>query len=301
MPDATFQLRNAVRGLLALPDPIGVPAGRVIKRSTRGQELDLDGRPALFLTPDGQGPWPAVLYAHAHGGRYDLGRREVTEGARWLSAPYGPDLTRAGFAVLCVDMPGFGARRSDGSESALAKAGLWEGRPLFGQMVADQLAGFAWLAAHPDIDAQRIVTLGMSMGAALAMWTGALEPRVAAVVQLCMLADIAPLIAAGVHDRHGAYLTVPGLLPRAEIGDVAGLIAPHPQFVGHGAQDPLTPPAARDAALMRLRRAYRGTGMLTEWLSPTAGHVETPQMRRAVLDFLNRTCAHPQQQASETC
>ena len=88
----------------------------------------------------------------------------------------------------------------------------------------------------------------------------ALEPRVAAVVQLCMLADIAPLIAAGVHDRHGAYLTVPGLLPRAEIGDVAGLIAPHPQFVGHGGQDPLTPPAARDAALMRLIRRLFGRG-----------------------------------------
>ena len=63
------------------------------------------------------------------------------------------------------------------------------------------------------VQLQRVATLGMSMGAALAMWVGALEPRVAAVAQLCMLASIEGLIETGEHDRHGLYLVVPDPLP----------------------------------------------------------------------------------------
>lgn len=238
-----------------------------------------------LLLPDGPGPHPAVLYCHAHGGRYDLGRAELTKGAPWLTAPYAPDLLQAGFAVLALDMPGFGARQLEGAESALAKAGAWQGRPLFGQMVAAQMVGLALLRQDPRIDSARIVTLGASMGAALAMWVAALDARVAGSVQLCMLANMAPLIETGAHDRHGPYLTVPGLLQRCDIGDVAALIAPRPLFIGLGAEDPMTPPAARDPALATLRHAY-GTGPLTVSISPGTGHQETTTHRQQVLAVL---------------
>ena len=247
---------------------------------------------ATFQRPDhGAPPYPAVLYCHAHGGEYALGRKELTDGARWLSAPFAPDLLAAGYAVLCVDMPGFGDRQVEGSESALAKAGLWQGRPLFGQMLAAQVAALDWLCRHKDIDAGRITTLGTSMGAALAMWVAALEPRVHSCVQLCMFANISPLIASGVHDRHGPYLTVPGLLPLADIGDVAALIAPRPQFVGLGADDVFTPPEAREPALASLRAAYHGSDALHVHIAPGSGHLETAQMRREILCFL--ASGHP--------
>lgn len=268
-------------------------------RSGLGMLLALDAQRAdpsdllrhgCFLTPDGPGPHPAVMYCHAHGGRYDLGARELTEGARWLTAPYAPDLLRAGFAVLCIDMPGFGARQGDGTESALAKAGMWQGRPLFGQMVALQLQALAWLRRQPLIAAGQIVTLGTSMGAALAMWVAALDTRVRACAQLCILANIAPLIASGAHDRHGPYLTVPGLLGLADMGEIAGLIAPRPQFIGLGANDPFTPPQARDPALQQVRQAYTDLpDALTVHIDADAAHGETRTMRRAVLDFLGKT------------
>lgn len=298
-------LREALRALLAVPEHAPAPVARLLAErgdaGGRRLELRLGSIPATFLLPAGAGPFPAILYCHAHGGQYDLGRRELTEGARWLASPPAPDLTLAGFAVLCVDMPGFGDRQAEGSESALAKAGLWRGRPLFGQMVADQITALSWLTAQPAINASRIATFGMSMGAALAYWTGALDLRTAAVAQLCMLADIAPLIDAGVHDRHGHYLTVPGLLEIAETGEVAGLIAPRPQFVAHGAGDPLTPEPARRAALRRLHRAYGGSAALGTWIAPKSGHVETADMRRAVLDFLTRACASSDRRTRETC
>lgn len=277
----TQALQDRLRDLLGLTKGAG----------SDGAQAHETPKAAAFLMPHGQGPHPAVLYCHAHGGDYALGRRELTKGARWLSAPYAQDLRAAGFAVLCADMPGFGDRQAEGRESALAKAGLWQGRPLFGQMVAAQLAALDLLLRDARIDPTRIVTLGVSMGAALAMWVAALNQRVCACVQLCMLANIAPLIALGAHDRHGPYLTVPGLLRVADIGRIAGLIAPRPQFVGLGADDCFTPPAARDPALVQLRGAYGATSKLQISISTGTGHMETPEMRASVLRFLTSATA----------
>ena len=189
-------------------------------------------------------------------------------------------------------MPGFGDRRAEGTENDLAKAHLWQGHSLFGAMLNDQAAALSYMAHRPDIDDARVFTLGLSMGAAHAWWLAALEPGIAGCVHLCMLADIAPLIAAGAHASHGFYLTVPGLLRHAETGDIAGLIAPRPQMACHGGQDHLTPEPAREAALTRLRAAYaRAPDALTCAIDPAAGHGETAPMRVAVLDFLAKAAA----------
>ncbi|WP_213546615.1 alpha/beta hydrolase family protein [Vannielia litorea] len=224
-----------------------------------------------------------MLYCHAHGGDYTLGKRELTEGARWTSGAPGPAFLAAGFAVYCIDMPGFGARQAEGSEQALALTEGWHGRSLFARMLADQRGAFEHLAAHPRVDPARIFTWGASMGAALGTWLAALEPRVAGAVSLIMLADIAPMIETGAHERHGPWFTAPGLLREADQGDVAACIAPRPFFVAHGGADHLTPQKARDAALAKLPRAG-----LTTFLQPEAGHGETPEMRAAALAFLAR-------------
>lgn len=243
----------------------------------------------LFMLPDGPGPHPAVLYAHAHGNRYTIGADELIHGRPALQGPYGPALADLGIASLAIDLAPFGARQAQGAEAALAKAALWHGKPMMGQMLAELSAALDWLAAKPAIDSARIATLGLSMGATHAYWLAALEPRIAACAHLCVLADIAPLIATGAHDLHGPYMTVPGLLAHGDMGDVAALVAPRPQFVGLGADDPLTPAPARDPALVRLAAAYRNAPEALEvHLAQDSGHAETPAMRAAVLDFLQR-------------
>jgi dienelactone hydrolase len=94
------------------------------------------------------------------------------------------------------------------------------------------------------VDGGRIAAMGLSMGATHAYWLAALDDRVAAVVHLCAFADMGPLIASGGHDLHGIYMSVPGLLQNGDMGDVAALIAPRPQFIAWGGRDPLTPEAA---------------------------------------------------------
>ncbi|MFZ7089851.1 alpha/beta hydrolase [Primorskyibacter sp. 2E233] len=281
-------LRDTLRGLLALPDPGDVPEGVQVNETTIAggirQDWLLNGATATLLCPDGASPRPTVLYCHAHGGDYTLGRRELIQGARWLTGPYAPDLLGLGLNVLCVDMPGFGDRQGSGSESALAKAGLWRGQPLMGRMLGDLQGAVSWLESQPFCT--QIATLGMSMGAAHAYWLAALDPRISACAHLCMLADMAPLIETGTHDRHGHFLTVPGLLRHAEMGDVAALIAPRPQVITHGTGDHLTPPEARDPALERVHRAYATGGHLVTRLCEAETHIETPPMRAAVINFL---------------
>ena len=125
-----------------------------------------------------------------------------------------------------------GARRREGTEAALAKAALWRGGTLMGRMLEDLAAGLDALTADPGVDAGRVGAMGLSMGATHAYWLAALDDRVSAVAHLCAFADMAPLLSSGAHDLHGIYMTVPGLLSHGDMGDVAALIAPRPQFIG---------------------------------------------------------------------
>jgi dienelactone hydrolase len=236
-------------------------------------------------------PLPAILYGHAHGGRYDIGASELVDGRPELLSPLGPVLAEAGFVTLAIDMPTFGERR-DMTESAAAKAALWYGRSLFGAMLSDQAAALAYLASRSDVDARRIGAFGLSMGSMLSYWLAAVEPRIAAVAHLCCFADFASMVASGAHDGHGFYLVVPGLLSETSTGAIAGLVAPRPQLICVGGSDKLTPAAAVDRAWEEARSAYAEAGAadaITLMRIPDVGHEETREMRDAVLKFFKRT------------
>lgn len=240
---------------------------------------------AFYIPPRGAGPAPAILYIHAHGDRYDIGADELLDGRPALEGPLGPVLAELGYAVLCIDLPGFGSR-AEFPESALAKKALWKGGSLAGQMVGELHSAFEWLAGQDGVDSALIGLFGISMGATLAYWLAAAEPRIAALGHLCCMADFDVLIQTGAHDLHGIYLTVPGLLNTASNGQIAGSIAPRPQFIGIGDRDPLTPPHAVNPALEEVRAGYVDTLPNLQVLrSTTTGHVETPEMRRSLIAF----------------
>ncbi|MDO6728920.1 dienelactone hydrolase family protein [Marinovum sp. 2_MG-2023] len=248
-----------------------------------------EGIPARFLRPaDGHPPVPALIYAHAHGNRYEMGRDELTEGRPALVGPYAPDLQQLGIAALCLEMPCFGARQHP-AEGARAKAHFWRGQTLFGQMLAEQRAGVDYLAAHPVIAQDRIGALGFSMGSTLAWWLAALDPRIRAASALCSFADLGTLVDSGAHDGHGIYMNVPGLLSVARSGQIAGLAAPRALQFAVGLQDWSTPPEAFAQARRDVENAFDklgAPGRLSFHVAQDFGHQETPAMRAAVLDFL---------------
>ncbi|MEJ6392069.1 alpha/beta fold hydrolase [Gymnodinialimonas sp. 2305UL16-5] len=227
-----------------------------------------------------------ILYCHAHGLRFDIGGREAIDGRGSLQdPPLGRALYEMGFAVIAPDMPGHGRRQHEGHESALSKAAHWRGETLFGHMMRDLCAVVDILPALglPG----PIGSVGFSMGSFLSLWVAAMRPDIAACAHLCGVTSLSALIETGNHDLHAPYLTVPGLLPTLDLPQIAASLAPRPQFVAAGLQDPLTPEATLEPLLQALHEAYSGKPGLTTLIDPEVGHVETRAMRTAVLSFFD--------------
>jgi dienelactone hydrolase len=244
--------------------------------------------PALLLRPR-TAPRGVVLYCHAHGNRFDIGKDELLVGRPALqSPPYGQVLTDRGWAVLAIDHWGFGERQQP-SERALVKRLLWQGATLWGWRVHDTLAALDWLRAQPGFASLPVVTLGLSMGSTMALWSAALDDRIAGCIDLCCAAEYDALLHSGGFDWHGEYFFVPGLLCEFTLAEIAALIAPRPHLSLAGRADPLTPPAGLASLDRTLRAACLALGAGASWQQhlEDSGHTETPAMRSRVLTWLD--------------
>lgn len=296
------QRRQALYALLGDLPPRD-RAIRVLDRTVRETEeysietlrLDLNGIEEvsgyLLLPKSRSGPVPAVLYHHAHGGDYALGKDELLRGRRLLQIPpYAIELTRMGYAVLCCDTWAFGERATI-SESDLFKLMLWRGQVMWGMMVYDSLRAMDYLISRPEIDASRIATMGLSMGSTMAWWLAALDERVKVCVDLCCLTDFEELIRVENLKGHGLYYFVPGLLKHFTADEINALIAPRPHLSLAGNLDALTPPAGLGRIDVALQQAYADAGAPPDaWklFRQDVDHQETKEMRREVVAFLSR-------------
>jgi dienelactone hydrolase len=277
-------------GLDLLSVETGPRDGYVFERVSFRMEGAGTVRAFLTRPAEGGGRHPAILYAHSHGGRHEIGASELMDGRSYLLSPFGPLLARAGYVALCMDMPTFGDR-SGTEESAAAKAHIWYGTSLIGQMVSEEAAALTWLASRDDVDPERIGAFGISLGSTLSYWLAALDPRIRAVAHLCCYADYATLVELGAHDNHGIYLLVPGLLRYTSTGEIAGLVAPRPQLICLGEDDELTPPPSIERALAVTRPMYAAAGApdaLEVLLQAGVDHRETPEMHERVMTFFER-------------
>jgi pimeloyl-ACP methyl ester carboxylesterase len=242
--------------------------------------LDLNGEepvPAYFASPKGaSGKRPTVIFNHSHGGGYTIGKTEFLEGREYLGKPaYAEFLTSLGFNALCFDAWIFG-ERSGRAELDMCKEMLWKGRVLWGMMIYDA------------IKAERIATVGMSMGSATAQWLGALDPRVKVVVDICCLTDWHTLVEIGGLKGHGIYYYVPDLLNHFTTGQMNALIAPRPHLSLAGNQDHLTPVAGLEKVDGELKKVYAAAGHPDNWkLRRYEGaHLENPEMRAEIQRWL---------------
>jgi hypothetical protein len=293
--------RQILYGLLGeLPDRARPVSAHLVDQETRGGYLlerlvlDLNGVelvPAYFVRPvAATGRLPVVLYNHAHGGDYVLGKDELLAGRVALQAPpYADALTAQGYAALAIDTWLFGERRGR-TESELFKEMLWHGQVLWGMMVYDSLRAIDYLATRPDVDLARLATLGLSMGSTMAWWVAALDERVRVCIDLCCLTDFRALIETRGLDGHGLYYYVPGLLKQFGTADINALIAPRPHLSLAGLYDRLTPPAGLERVDQALRQVYAEMGAAEAWQLQRygTGHVETAAMRAEALAFLAR-------------
>jgi dienelactone hydrolase len=292
---ATSLRRHTLRELLGpVPSLDDVPDGLLLATqdlpSARLEHWRLrlnrdEAVPALLLLPKNQPPRGLVLYNHAHGHNFAVGKDELLAGRPALqSPPYGEVLPGLGLAVLAIDHWCFG-ERAERQERAFVKQLLWEGCTLWGYRVHDSLAAFDWLRRQPRFAELPSATLGLSMGSAMAVWTAALQPAIDVCIDLCGLAEYDALLASGAHDLHAEYFFVPGLRREFCAAEIAALIAPRHHLSLAGVDDPLTPAAGLASLDASLREAYRRSGRPDAWRQQVfeGGHQETAAMRREVL------------------
>jgi len=256
--------------------------------------LDLNGIekvPAYLVRPSRlSGPVPAVLYNHSHGGGYKIGKDEFLNGREYLSSPpYAEVIAEMGWVGLCIDSWVFG-ERSHTSELDMFKAMLWQGQVLWGMMVYDSIRALDYLVGRPEVDPNRVATLGMSMGSTMAWWVAALDPRIKVTVDICCLTDFQSLLQRKALSEHGVYYYVPGLLKYFSTAEINALIAPRPHLGIAGTRDSLTPPEGLDRIEAHLNGVYSEMGVPDHWklLRYDVAHQETPEARREIRAFLER-------------
>ena len=268
------ELRKKLRDLLApWPEPSPL-AAEIVQVSDQGdhwrEEIVLSSHenmeiPCFLLRPKTEAPpRPTILALHGHG----HGKSEVvglTEGE--ARQGYGLQMVRAGYVVLTFDFFPFGTRMETehnakpgfeyACNSTLIRTLLW-GYNLLTLNLFDAFRALDYLQTRPEVDSGRIGVMGCSYGGVTSMYTAILDPRIRAAVLGCSL---------GEYHGHGIELdelcgaqVVPGILQWAEMGDVAGLLAPMPLLAESALDDVCFPWPYTEPTLDRLREVYRVAG-----------------------------------------
>jgi len=121
----------------------------------------------LFVPEGASSPTPCIVMGHGFG---------LTRGCRLRD--FAVPFAEAGYAVLAFDYRGFG--ESGGSPRQLVS---------FRKQVADWHAAIAFARVQPEVDSDRVVTWGFSLGAGHALTAAAQDAEVSAVVAVLPMFD----------------------------------------------------------------------------------------------------------------
>ncbi len=236
-------------------------------------------------------PYPVIVFNHSHGGNFTIGKEEYICGREYMyPIPYAQSLSQAGFAAIAIDHWCFGERNYGMTQVETFELMLWQGRVLWGMMVYDSIRTVDYLLTRPDMDSNRIGTLGMSMGSTMAWWLSALDERIRVCADICCMTDYQALIDDKGLERHGVYYFVPSLLKYFQTADINAFIAPRPHLSVNGRFDPLTPEAGLHKVDTALREVYQSFGVPSRWrmsIYETA-HQELLEAREEVIAFLKQ-------------
>lgn len=247
---------------------------------------------AYVTLPNGaKPPYPAVVFNHSHGGDFTIGKEEYINGREYMyQIPYADSLSQAGFAGIAIDHWCFGERNHGSTQAETFELMLWQGKVLWGMMVYDSIRTVDYLASRPDMDPNRIGTLGMSMGSTMAWWLSALDERIRVCADICCMTDYQALIDDRGLERHGVYYFVPSLLKYFQTADINALIAPRPHLSINGRLDPLTPEPGLHKVDAALRKVYSDLGASEKWHMSIyeTEHQELLEAREEVIAFLKK-------------
>ena len=246
-------------------------------------------------------PAPGIVALHSHDGIYLWGKEKLVENAEehpYLTAlkrrSYGgrsiaAELARQGYVVITIDMFYWGERRmildddppayrerplsiteqeinqfnqrASRDESLIARTLFTAGISWPGVVLWDDLRTLEYLSTRPEVDANRLGCVGLSVGGYRSFLLAALDERIRAAVDVGWMTSFGSQIKAHVIHTIGLSFHINGLYRYMDLPDLAALIAPRPVMVINGSQDRLFALDGVKGAFDKIGRCYGKAGV----------------------------------------
>ncbi|MBB4953911.1 dienelactone hydrolase [Agrobacterium vitis] len=264
----------------------------------------------ILLVPKGEGPFPAAIFYHDHGAKFDIGKEKWIEpwgddarlqsskawAQKYFSGRYpGDELARRGYVVFATDALGWGDRGpiTYDAQQALAANFVNMGSSLAGLMALEDVRATEFLASLSKVNTQKVAAIGFSMGALRAWQAAALTDTIKATVVVNWMATAKGLMVTGNNQLRGGsawQMAHPGLMQFLDYPDVASLAAPKPTLFFAGETDPLFPLASVQTAFTKMQSvwtAWKASDNFQTKIWPT-GHVFEAVEQDYAYDWLDR-------------
>jgi uncharacterized protein len=195
--------------------------------------------PALLMRPVGVERPPCALVLHGLGGDKSQ--------ARIVAALLIP----RGIAVMAIDAALHGDRREQGVELWDAGATLGEREGPLMRTVVDNRRAIDYITTRDDIDSDRVVLVGLSMGAILGSVVAAVDDRIDAAALIVGGGDWEKILSTSDHPM-AARFRAAGIIDGDTLASVdpvnfVGRISPRPVLLINGTEDEIIPRAAAEA------------------------------------------------------
>jgi dienelactone hydrolase len=257
--------------------------------------------PACLLIPArARRPAPGILVLHCHGGFYVWGRDKVVareaehpalreyKQQLYAGKSIATELVRRGYVVLAIDMFYWGERRmlldedppsyrdprrmsdeeiaafnrrSQQAEQLVARSLFAAGITWPGVLLWDDLRSLDYLASRPEVDAERLGCVGLSVGGYRSFVLAALDPRIRAAVAVGWMSSFGAHIRRHVVNSIGLTFHIVGLYRYLDLPDFAALIAPRSVLVINGSKDQLFPPDGVRTAFEKIEKCFAKAGV----------------------------------------
>lgn len=200
------------------------------KASFQGNNKEGTRYPCLFAVPKGEGPFPAMLCIHGHGGS----AQKVFD-PRSIYHGFADRFARGGYVVLAPSFPH---------------------RDYCAMMLWDLFRSVDILRSRPEVDAERVGVGGLSMGGEWTMWIAACDPRLKVAVVSGWMCTTDGVFSV----PNCACWELPGFVELMDVCEVHLLIAPRPVLFESAAFDPCFPVQHTKEGYARIRTGYKVFG-----------------------------------------
>ncbi len=239
---------------------------------------------------------PVVIYLH----EYDYAKGYAKAGSE-IFTKTGDIITRiidAGYAVYLMDQIGFGTRIEEG-RLFYERFPNWS---KLGRMVADVRWSVDALTTIEFVDKEKLYVAGYALGGTLALYSAALDERVAGVISVCgftpMRTNTPGKTAEGIY----AYSHLHGLLPRLgffvgqeeripyDFHEILGCIAPRPLLIIAPEWDQYADLSEINNCIDEVKQIYKlyGVSEKAKLFSPNDYNRFSDEMKKNMIDWMKQ-------------